>query len=474
MARVGFYQNVHFELHGVMSLAAALEAEGHTCRAFIGSSEADGSVEEFAPDLAAFTCASAHAGWTRETAWRLRAREPGLPILVGGIHPTFSPEALLDGPADAACRGEGESALVEAARRVDRGEGLAGIPNLAVRGEKGIEPAELAPMIQDLDALPDPSRRLYYEHHPLLARNPMKPFFIGRGCPFGCTFCFNRAFRELYRCGSGYVRQRAPLRVVEEILQVQADWGLRRIFFFDDIFTVNRTYTLDFLARYRERVRLPFRCYISVHHQDAELLRALKEAGCFHVEFGVESGNEDYRRKVLRKPITNEQIRAAARNIRGAGLRFSTGNIFRMPGETLDMAMDTVDLNAEIRPDSVLANLFQPYRGLPLTEHGIRIGAIDPERLEGMSFSSFRGSEVDGPDAARVTRLHLLFGLAVRFPALRGLVRGLTRLPLDPLYRVVFWLHYALTYPRRNPMSLGEMAREGGYRVKQFRSFFKE
>ncbi|MCL4233960.1 MAG: hypothetical protein KJ042_05540, partial [Deltaproteobacteria bacterium] len=82
----------------------------------------------------------------------------------------------------------------------------------------------------------------------------------------------------------------------------------------------------------------------------------------------------------------NAQIRAAAANIRAAGLRFSTGNIFLMPGETFETAMDTVRLNAEIRPDSVLANLFQPYRGLPLTDLGVDQGEIDRESLEDLDF----------------------------------------------------------------------------------------
>lgn len=474
MARVAFYQNVQWELHGVMSLAAALRRAGHECRVFIGDRELERSLAGDRPDIAAFTCSSAHARWTRDAARRVKSAT-GAPVIVGGIHPTFSPRSMLDeGAIDAVCVGEGERAFELLAERTGNGRDYEGIPNLVYRRGDDVVEAPLAPLLTDLDALPDPDRDVYYETHPTLARNPIKPFFIGRGCPYSCTFCFNGRFRKLYRAGSDYIRMRSPDRVLDEIERVRSRWGLSRIFFFDDIFTVDRAFTLDFLERYRRAGGPPFRCYVSVRHQDAELLAALRDAGCFHVEFGVESGNEEYRRKTLRKPFTNDQIRAAAANIRAAGLRFSTGNIFLMPGETFETALDTVRLNAEIRPDSVLANLFQPYRGLPLTDVGAEHGEIDEGTLDELEFASFRESPVRNPDTERIVRLHLLFGAAVRFPRLIGRLDGLCRLPLDGVYRVVFWLHYALTYPRRNPMSSLEALRMGVHWVRQFRSIFKE
>ncbi len=474
MARVAFYQNVQWELHGVMSLAAVLKRRGHECRVFIGDRELGRSIADYHPHLAAFTCSSAHAEWTRAAARRVKS-SIDIPVIAGGIHPTFSPRSLLDEPAiDAVCVGEGEIAFERIADRADDAWDLAAIPNLAYRRDGAVIEEPLAPMLTDLDVLPDPDREVYYETHPALATNPIKPFFVGRGCPYSCSFCFNGRFRKLYRAGSNYIRMRDPERVIAEIERVRKRWGLARIFFFDDIFTVDREYTLDFLERYRRAGGPPFRCYISVRHQDAELLAALRAAGCFHVEFGVESGNEGYRRRVLKKPFTNDQIRQAAANIRAAGLRFSTGNIFLMPGETFETAMDTVRLNAEIRPDSVLANLYQPYRGLPLTDFGVGEGQIDGGNLDDMEFASFRESRVDNPDAARIARLHCLFGAAVRFPWLVDRLDRLCRWPLDGVYRVVFWLHYALTYPRRNPMRPLEVLRTGGHWIRQFRSIFKE
>ncbi|MCL4236318.1 MAG: cobalamin-dependent protein, partial [Deltaproteobacteria bacterium] len=95
MARVAFYQNVQWELHGVMSLAAVLKRRGHECRVFIGDRELDRSIGEYRPDLAAFTCSSAHADWTRAAARRVKA-SINVPVVVGGIHPTFSATSLLD------------------------------------------------------------------------------------------------------------------------------------------------------------------------------------------------------------------------------------------------------------------------------------------------------------------------------------------------------------------------------------------
>ena len=91
--------------------------------------------------------------------------------------------------------------------------------------------------------------------------------------------------------------------MIEEIKLVRKNYGTNLIYFRDDTFDANKEWLLSLLERYKKEIDLPFRCNVHVSNVDEQVVKVLKESGCYIVCFGVETGNEELRKKVLHKRI---------------------------------------------------------------------------------------------------------------------------------------------------------------------------
>ncbi len=469
--KVVFAQRIWRELLGTMSLSASLRLDGHHAHVAIAPTVPALVREVLArrPDAVAVPWNSDDHRFNVRLVRTLKAARPGLPVIGGGPHPTHAPEVIDAAPLDAICRGDGEDALREWVAARARGGDGAGIANLWVRTPGGLVRAELRRAVEDLDDLPDPDRDLYMEHR-LLRTNPHKPFMAGRGCPHGCTFCATPSLRRLYRGRGRILRWRSPARVVAEIERVRDRWGLRSARFEDDTFSQDPAWLAEFLPAYRRRVGLPFVCYVRADQVTDDLARRLREAGCSTVCFGVESGDEDLRNRLLGKHLRDDELLAAAERLRAAGVRFYTTNMFGLPGETLEQGWRTVHLNRRLRPDTVWSSVFQPYPGLPLTDRAVREGRVTPEEVAGVITRPFAGNVLRQPDARALFALHLWFPALVRFPALEPFVRA--RLAAGPgaVDRLVFLASYAASAARRSGIDPVRLAWEGAHWLRFFGS----
>lgn len=437
MANVVFVQNLSYEFPGVEILSACLKSRGHRTDLLIDASPDPGHEAFAGADVLAFSVMTGHERWAVEAGRRLKAASGAL-VVLGGPHPTHRPEVLGEEGVDVVCRGEGEEALVELCDRIDARRGFADVANLWVKtAGGGIRRNAVRPPLPDLDALPFPDREIYYRRYPHLARNPHKPFLAGRGCPHACVFCSNEALRSLYGKTSLPVRTRSPEALVREIEAVRASRPLSRVFFHDDAFGLRRPWLEGFLALYRERVGLPFYCQVRADTVTEDLAARLRRAGCRCVFFAVESGVESLRTDVLRKNLSDAEIRSGARWLKAAGIRISTYNVIGIPGETLDDAFRTVEMNVAIGADYPRCSFLTPYPG---TELARRAGAGAGAAVTALS----QQTELLLParDAAALRNLHALFQTAVLFPRCLPLVRRLVRWPLGPLYRAWWALVY--------------------------------
>ena len=299
--------------------------------------------------------------WSR--ARRLVAtlrREVDLPVIAGGLHPTFSPEEVLASEGfDAVCLGEGEETLLEFVECLALGRWPAEgeIRNLWLRG--GGRP-ELRPPFDPLDALPFPARDLLDEPPGVAHLNTQ------RGCPFPCSYCAARTYHDLYRDhGGGYGRRRSHASVLEEIARLVAD-DVGYLIFLDDTFTLDRRWVDAFCDLYGERFALPFSINARVETVDADVLERLAAAGCRHVVYGVESGSERLRREVLRRPVGNERFEEVFRASKEAGMLVTANYMLGLPEETRDDLAATLDLHDRLAPDDFGYFVFYPYPGTPL------------------------------------------------------------------------------------------------------------
>ncbi len=461
--KIIFLQRIWRELFGVMSIASLLKKEGYDCSVLIENKK-EAILQELRrspPDIAAFSCTMDDYKWVCVVAGMIKANISGILIIVGGAHPTFCPEIIEENNnIDIICRGEGEYAFLELLNNLRSNRDITDIKNLWVKQGQILYKNEVRPLISNLDSLPFPDRGIYYKYK-LLRTNPVR-FFIGsRGCPFSCSFCFNDKLKELYLNRGNYIRTRSVDNLIDEIKFIQKEYGMSFARFEDDVFILNKKWLFEFLEKYRETVNIPFLCYVRVDLLDIEIVRRLKEANCYSVLFGIETGNEKIRSSLLKKNVTNEQIIYAASLLKKAGIKFFSSNMLALPGETLQDAFETVSLNRKIKADDVWCSVFQPLPNLEITNYALENNLITQDDLRSSSFNTFLDNKLKQRDIKQIFNLHKLFYVSVRFPSLIPIIKKLIKLPLNPAFNLLFLICYARSYQKHSKVNMGRTIQEG-------------
>ena len=459
MARILFVQNFWFEYLGTMILSGILKREGHVVDLLIDPKRAKllQAIEAFNPDIIGMYTTSGSHGWVLETA-KIIKKNSDVMILLGGPHPTFFPEIIKEDAIDVICIGEADEAISELAVCIDNHQDVAGIKNLWIKVDGVVQQNPLRPLLTDLDSLPAPDRALYYKYS-ILRKSPSKHFISGRGCPFNCSFCCNRAYKTLYQNLGPMVRRPSPEKICREIQEVKRNYPLKSVRFDDEVFLLQPDWLLDFLDQYKQQVNLPFSCLIRADLLTEQLARAMKKAGCYIAYFGVESGNDEIRNHILGKGVDRDQIIYSAGLLRRNKIKIGTFNMVGMPGETFENAWETVRLNQIIRSDQPWCSIIQPYPGTELEENAKKAGYLDCNYgVNDLQQSYFNDSVITNPDSPKLVVLQKLFYLAVKFPCLSGMIKkvcgngGHSR-----LIRWVFNITYGYRYSKTYKMPMYEL-----------------
>jgi radical SAM superfamily enzyme YgiQ (UPF0313 family) len=449
--KIAFVDHLWVEKLGILQLVALLKRAGHRCSIVLDDDVARvvARVRALAPDLVCFSATTGMHTWALEVASALK-RVLDVTILVGGPHTTYFPDTVSHPAVDYVCVGEGDRACVEAADALSRGEVPRDVAGL--RGKDFENP--VGRLIENLDELPWADREEIYRYD-FLRRSPFRSFIVSRGCPYHCSFCYIDAERELYKGKGKFVRFRSPESTVEEIAWVHRNWPTKLVSFEDDLLTINRKWVFKFCEIYAQKLRLPFNINARADDMDEEMCEALADAGAYCVAFGVESGDEELRNKVLNKELDDATIVDAAARMKRHGIRFLTYNMVGLPGESVEMAWKTIALNRRIGADLCRYTLYEPYAGTALSDELLRTGALTAPTGDS-SFNQYLTSPLRGPAVRELENLQKFFYLMVRVPELEPLVRRLIKLPPNPAFTAVFWATYAsvlrrylmLSYPR--------------------------
>jgi len=326
-------------------------------------------------ELVAFSSVTNQFEYVPEMAsW---AKEEGLSVIVGGIHATLAPEAVIRVPGvDFLCVGEGEYAMLELVNRLDRGEGVMDVRNIWSKESDEIRRNNPRDLVEDLDLLPFPDRTIFDYKRILQESGGMADFMAGRGCPFDCTHCCNHALKKIYKGSGRYVRMRSVEDVVEEIRVVTEEYSVKKLNFHDDTFTLFPGWVKEFCETYKKEFDLPFQCNVRSDTVDAEMLKTLKDAGCEMVRIGVETGNEWLRFNILNRKMTNRQIMEVFEKAKELNLRTYSFNMVGIPYETPEMAEESLRLNEKLNPDYIQVSIFYPYPGTKLYELCEREGML--------------------------------------------------------------------------------------------------
>jgi radical SAM superfamily enzyme YgiQ (UPF0313 family) len=222
------------------------------------------------------------------------------------------------------------------------------------------------PGITNLDSLPWPDRDVlrmddYFNAWKSKHGESSVSLITARGCPFHCSWCSSEVFGHSHR-------QRSPRDVVDEMLMVKERYQPDIMWISDDVLTINRKWTMDFIAEVKRRnAQHPYECLTRVDLIDETILQGLKETGCFRIWYGAESGSQ----KVLdsmNKGTRVSQVREAARLMRRIGIQTGFFILLGYPEETTADIRLTIDFLKETRPDVVGTSVAFPIKGTEFYE----------------------------------------------------------------------------------------------------------
>ena len=377
----------------------------------------------------------------------VRERFPGLPVVVGGWHPSILPEQTLRSPfVDAVVRGQGEITFLEIVERYARGErDLTGINGCLFKRDRGEIVFNPDRGYTDINALP--RRPFHLVDFEAYARKCDGLRWIlyctSHGCPWDCSYCSN---------ASVYGRNWRPLEAataVAEMTELVRRYRLEVVDIIDDNYLVRRDRSLE-IAERLIREGLGFAYYIQTRTDqidrlaDAEL-ETLARSGLRRIFFGLESGSVKVMRSV-NKRLDLETAYRTAESCGRVGIRPSFNLIFGLPAEEEEDLRDTlrvVDRIGRANPEAdFFTNIFSPYPGSPIWPLAVRMGVREPASLE--EWAAFYPKIqvlpwLQGKRHARIQRIrdYIRMGYSARqmvVPRRRGL-RGLAESALRRLAR---------------------------------------
>ncbi len=403
--------------------------------------EADRTLVEQAvalrPDVIAMSVLTCTYRWGREMAAAIKART-GARVIFGGVHPSAVPEAVIGEPVvDAICIGEGDVAFPEYLRALESGALDRPIGNIWHKREDGtVVKGTQTAFEQDLDSLPFPDKGLYEDEIRIQDRYLA---MTGRGCPYRCTFCFNSFWAKLPSRsgvkGGRYVRQRSVENVIAELAYAKRRWGIREVAFEDDVFTVDKEWIQKFSEQYRREIGVPFKCLTHPKYVDADIVRWLKEAGCYLAKMGIQSLDDHYKYKQMKRYEKVGDVAWAIDAFNAAGIAVTGDHILDSPGEGIESQEAARLFYAAHTPSRIATYWMTYFPGLEMTEDALKRGDLteeDVRRLTNGHVSNFNMSETKDPAMARaLVDYAALFRMMPAIPAVvRPLVKSTWLSPL--------------------------------------------
>jgi anaerobic magnesium-protoporphyrin IX monomethyl ester cyclase len=324
------------------------------------------------------------------------AAAAGVPVIVAGSDATDHPAIYLDAGADFVIVGEGEATLVELLDAL-HGRGVQPVEQVAglCTRRDGIGCTRPREPMRDIDALARPAwdlvdveryRSIWRQRHGYFSMNVATT----RGCPYHCNWCAKPIYGQRYAA-------RSPEAVADEIAWLGRTYRPDHLWIADDIFGLKPGWIERFAAALAARgAAMPFKCLMRADGVTPAVVAALGEARCRTVWLGAESGSQRVL-DAMEKGTRVDQIAAAARMLRGAGIEVGFFLQFGYPGETLEDIARTLAMVRSCRPDDIGVSVSYPLPGTPFFERvraqlGAKQNWVDSSDLALM----YRGTYVAG------------------------------------------------------------------------------
>ena len=396
--KVGKKVGGHLPPLGIACLAAFVREKGYAVDVVdslaleISNDDLLKRAADLKPKVIGFSILTMNYHRAVESAKILREQFPDILFIVGGHHASIMPKEIMQDNSncfDLLVYGEGELTLLELLDKYKESDFnktkflkefnlLKNIKGIVFKKHDEVVLNERRELIQDLDILPFPARDLLPmdKYIPLpnqYLRLPVVHMTVIRGCAFQCAFCSNNSVF------GRRIRAKSPKRAVDEIEHVMKMYGARELSFWDDTMTTVNKWMEDFCDEILNRhLNVTWTCYSRVDTVTLELLKKMKQAGCWNIFYGFEAGNQQLLDNIC-KGITLDQIRNANNWTKEAGIEVRASFMIALPGETPELAQETINFAIELDPDYAQFSITTPYPGTRLWQDVEKFGTLNKD-----------------------------------------------------------------------------------------------
>lgn len=344
----------------------------------LSSAQIVNEIGKYGPDFVGISSTTVAFHRAVEVATAIKERMKDACVILGGPHVTANPEqAMQFGQFDYGVLREGEVTFIELLKAIIASTDASVVKGIVYRTKEGT--VHLTPpreYIQDLDSLPFPAFHLItdiglYNPPPSNYRTlPVISMITSRGCPNQCTFCDNNVFGRKYR-------QRSAENIVEEIKILWRKYHFREIAFVDDTFLIDkeRIYKLFRLLE-GEGISFFWTCMSWINNIDYEFLKFIQSKGCWHISFGIESGDEAIL-KLIRKNISLDKAIEVVDWCHQLKIRTKGFFIMGHPVETIRTLDKTIQMACRLKLDDIVVTINTPIPGSLQYAEAAKYGTLD-------------------------------------------------------------------------------------------------
>lgn len=311
----------------------------------------------------------------RKLAEDIKSTCKDIPIVLGGPHLQACQEDFTSSCFDYGVVGEGEITVAELILAFNNDpHDLGNVKGLLWKKNGKAIFNGFRPYHEPLDDFPIPARDMlppidkYHLKAMITKLEPATHLLSSRGCPYGCIFCNNIFGRK--------VRYHSAEYVINEVSDLVYNYGMKEITFNDDTFLINaeRVYEICELIK-KNKLKFTWSCLMNVKNVKKELLKAIRDAGCWLIQPGIESGNQRILNSIG-KPVNLEEAKMVCAWAKEIGLKVKPSFIIGLPGETEESIEETIKYAISLKTHYPAFALMTPYPGTKLWDEMDNYGSM--------------------------------------------------------------------------------------------------